>query len=317
MTLRPSGLVRVSGHLHNDAVTGYRYRLRAIASNATVPVAAQRTGYVGGDVSTASRDEDWVEEYESPMVALHYAGFEADPPRLDVFAEHTGVVTAVLEDVLDLAISLAIGETIGLVILVGVELASLIGTGSFTAGSTLLGGNLLMLGPAGAVFVLLSAGVAALGTERRTLTEQEYAVADEVFAGTLPPRGDLLLTDAVGAEDRPFTWPRFDGKVMVNLGPAAYADPLAHRGLLIHELTHAWQIENHPSGAAWVADALVTQLGHSLSGEGYEPGPAGPPWEEFNLEQQATIVERWFTAGRRHTDPYYRYIEGNVRLGST
>lgn len=59
----------------------------------------------------------------------------------------------------------------------------------------------------------------------------------------------------------------------------------------------------------------MTQLKNSVTGGGYDPGDPGPAWDEFNLEQQATIVERWFRGGMSATDRWYGYIEGNLRIG--
>ena len=42
---------------------------------------------------------------------------------------------------------------------------------------------------------------------------------------------------------------------------------------------------------------------------------AGRPWSGYNVEQQASIVEDWFTFGESATSPLYPYITNNVRKG--
>ena len=41
----------------------------------------------------------------------------------------------------------------------------------------------------------------------------------------------------------------------------------------------------------------------------------GKRWGQYNVEQQASIVEDWFRKGRKTTDPRYRYIRDNIRKG--
>ena len=68
--------------------------------------------------------------------------------------------------------------------------------------------------------------VAAIGSQERKIREAEYDFATaEVFGGTLPLRERIVLTDTVGRSNRPFVFPRFDGKRTVNLGPKMYAIP--------------------------------------------------------------------------------------------
>jgi hypothetical protein len=69
----------------------------------------------------------------------------------------------------------------------------------------------------------------------------------------------------------------------------------------------------------------------------YSYSDAGPSWNEFNLEQQASIVDQWFAGNRgpvgrqssfeplsEHegggpfaSNPYWRYVRDNVRAGVT
>ena len=76
------------------------------------------------------------------------------------------------------------------------------------------------------LLALAAAGIASAGSNTRELTDEEYRWAnDQVFSGTLPPRDRIVLTDTVGAGNRAFTFPRFDGKITVNMGADGFADP--------------------------------------------------------------------------------------------
>jgi hypothetical protein len=67
---------------------------------------------------------------------------------------------------------------------------------------------------------------------------------------------------------------------------------------------------------------------HGIFDTNYEPGSLGKDWSRYNIEQQATIVERWVEANYQPNqpdfglsskkaldDPAFRYIAGNVRVG--
>jgi hypothetical protein len=88
-------------------------------------------------------------------------------------------------------------------------------------------------------------------------------------------------------------------------------------GTFIHELTHVWQLHNNPGESDWVARAFAAKINNVP----YAYGPAGPPYSGFNIEQQAQIVQDWFTnseaAGHElDADPYFIYIRDNIRTGN-
>ena len=68
---------------------------------------------------------------------------------------------------------------------------------------------------------------------------------------------------------------------------------------------------------AFLADALATRICEATGGHPYEYGPAGPAFGDFNIEQQAQIVQDWFALGMDPSSPYFRYIDGNIRRGVT
>jgi hypothetical protein len=130
--------------------------------------------------------------------------------------------------------------------------------------------------------------------------------------------------------------PGVDGKIYVNLGDG-YGDPVNYTAsypvkgqLLVHELTHAWQIHHASFLPGFVCQGVVNQANYIVGQNVYEYGPPGPPWSAFNLEQQGAIVDQWF-GGKRPAalglpapstamdpnDPYFGYIANNIRQGRT
>jgi hypothetical protein len=163
------------------------------------------------------------------------------------------------------------------------------------------------------------------------LAQAEIDLASKVFGNTIP-YNKVILTDLGGLSGRGFTAPGVDGKIYCNLG-SAYANPLgshpqgypAEGQLLIHELTHAWQIAHAGFLPGFVCSAIVTQANYTFGDNVYQYGPAGPPWWSFNPEQQAAIVDQWFgekDGGNTNqanypprdqkSNPYYRYIRNNI-----
>ncbi|MGB8508061.1 MAG: hypothetical protein WCD76_06640 [Pyrinomonadaceae bacterium] len=107
----------------------------------------------------------------------------------------------------------------------------------------------------------------------------------------------------------------------IYFGPDVFRDG-AHlpgaRNVLIHELTHVWQ--GHHSLFAWeyMIESMIAQ-GHAVIMKGdrnraydYTPGNA---WDSYNVEQQALIVQHWFTRGMRTDDELYSYIADHIRAG--
>lgn len=176
-------------------------------------------------------------------------------------------------------------------------------------------------------------GIAKIGENERELTVNEYNYANQVFKGTLPPQEDIILTDTIGGNDRAFTMPRFDGKVTINMGENGYDNPLDYEvdqgrikgQVFIHELTHAWQIKNTHWELGILAGALANKICEAAKGSD-APYIIGTnftkPFSDFNLEQQAKIVELWFIQCELFengddciSSPFYHYIEGNIRIG--
>jgi hypothetical protein len=114
----------------------------------------------------------------------------------------------------------------------------------------------------------------------------------------------------------------FDGKTLVNMG-SGFGDAIKFTTgrymtpgqVLIHELTHAWQIR-HDNTLGFVCNAVLVQTRDTLGQQVYNASP-GLQWNQYGLEQQATLVDTWFANGASElaNDQYFRYIEKNIRTG--
>jgi hypothetical protein len=97
--------------------------------------------------------------------------------------------------------------------------------------------------------------------------------------------------------------------------------------VLIHELTHAWQIEHSSFVPGLVCSGIVNQANFNFGQNVYVYGPPGPPFGDFNLEAQGAIVDQWFggnptaavpnRSAMDPSDPYFGYIANNIRAGRT
>jgi len=172
-------------------------------------------------------------------------------------------------------------------------------------------------GVQGTVLALLAErAVAASGQRRRHPTAEEHAWAERaVFGGTLPSADRIVLTDTVGLNGRAFTVPEPGGTISVNLGPAAFADPLARPALLVHELVHVWQLAHAPVQAGWLLSAIATQAADLVTHRAYELPPPDRPFRRMNLEQQAAVVERWFSDGMQESHERYPVVRDVIRRG--
>jgi hypothetical protein len=91
-------------------------------------------------------------------------------------------------------------------------------------------------------------------------------------------------------------WPRRCARTRTPPLRSAYPSyPIAGQ-VLIHELTHAWQIEHTDISDGFVPGLMCTGIYNQtvLGQAAYHYGRPGPPWSSFNMEAQAAIVDQWF-----------------------
>jgi hypothetical protein len=165
---------------------------------------------------------------------------------------------------------------------------------------------------------------------KRPINEDEEALARQVFHDQLPynrihianfflPGNEgVAVTVASGTELIPIKaltdYTIYFGERVFRDG----ADAPGTRNTFVHELTHVWQ--GHHSLFPWqyMVSSMLSQgraiIFHGDRNRAYEFAP-GRAWGSYNAEQQANIVESWFAAGMKTTDPLYVYIVENIRAG--
>ena len=311
-----------SGHVHNDAAIAeaFTFKLRVTIGKTHV-AAFQHAGSVGGTgANPDQRNHYWSQSSQRTELGIYYDDIAA-PDDIHVYEEREGSITGVLQKIGNLVVDLLVGvvveEVFGTVIFVGAEIYAAV-SDEVIPTNEIVSGIFFVLGPQYSIYGFNAAALVFLSQQRRrTITQTEWQWAnDQVFAGTLPPPEKILISDSLGSGGRPFTFPSVGGAIMVNLGPGSFDKPSegSNAHTFIHELTHAWQITHTPLEVAWLADAFATQL-RNQSTDQYMVGPYdGRPWENYNLEQQAVIVETWWES-QHADDPFFRYVEGNIRLG--
>jgi hypothetical protein len=165
----------------------------------------------------------------------------------------------------------------------------------------------------------------------RLLNQEEEALARQVFEEQLP-YGRISIANFYlpGNEGTPVTMASGTALIPIKslteytiyFGPDVFREGAhsARRSVFIHELTHVWQ--GHHSTFSWeyMAESMLSQgraiIKHGDRNKAYEYNLESlRPWDSYNVEQQANIVEDWFAGGMSETDPRFVYIKDNIRAG--
>lgn len=364
VTLRRDGGYRYQGHVratgfpsYDVAIVttlGYAVPVPDSPTPAGAQIAFAARGRVHGTNEPGNREHRWDSQGSNALLAAEWHGARRSGlnRRLEYDTDWFGPAGDVAGF---LAQVVAFGATFGaagVAIVIAGEAADLLNLEQLVLpgviGVIVAGGAGFVLG-SGALIpaFVVGAAVTAATVKQRHMTDAEKAFAASVFRNTLPINR-ILLTNLVGLGGRPFTAPAPGGAILLNIGKG-YDDPVRYTGkggdtlnvnaagqLLIHELTHAWQIANESFTPEYYCRAVSTAvgtLGGDMSAYGY--GAPGPSWGSFGTEQQASIVDQWF-AGSSDPDsrsmqrdfppmhsvddgtgqnPYYRYIRDNIRTG--
>jgi hypothetical protein len=335
ITIHLDGAVRWQGHAHDSGADAYNFGISALVSGPSGHrLAFAHSGHASGTFNGGSRDDDW-DEFHPPSALVRSLLPELNDALFDSHLEYTSDIGSAFESALNWVIKFSVGSAfsgVGLVVFIGLEVGSLISTGSLVPGARVAEGILWMAGPGNTLLALVAEGIASAGSRTRELDRESYDWANnEVFLGSLPARQRLVLTDTIGGGKRAFTFPRFDGKITLNMGPESFDDPRRHPTgkygqIFIHELVHACQIEHTSMDLALLADAFASKVCEATGGDPYVYGQAGPTYSDYNLEQRAQIVSDWFAGavpnGSNQTgipkdtsSPYFRYIQENIRTG--
>src|SRR5215470_17914601 len=154
----------------------------------------------------------------------------------------------------------------------------------------------------------------------RPLTEPETALARSVFLDTLPYRIVFIAND-LGIGGRPWTESTLGG-YQIHFGNLGYRDATASivwpgfgpiNAVFIHELTHVWQGSHSSFHEGYMIRSGLSQAWAWLTNSDAYNYTAGSNWSDYNVEQQAHIVEDWFKNGKKETDPLFRYIRDPIR----
>jgi hypothetical protein len=202
---------------------------------------------------------------------------------------------------------------------------------------------LLVFGPSAIIPALVAGTATALLTDIqfRPMNEGEIALASKVFEDTLPI-DRILITNLyrptnteAGFLAREFTVPGIaDGKILVNMGDnfghtlepdvqtRVRKDSYQAAGqVLIHELTHAWQIHHTTFLPGLLCKALAS-ANYDFDKEKVHEHVSFS--SSFDLESQAAIIDSWFGDFRNALDEFqainddrFFYLSRNIRAGST
>lgn len=344
-TLRSDGTYQFQGNMRATGFTSYHYGLQAFVRTPDgVLIAAQHTGRVFGTDTPGDRNNTWDENGRNMSLPDRWRSVRSN----STLAHHLNAdISGVLGtgwDILKVAVEAIVANAAlgvgGLIIVVGSELSAALGVRSATPdkflGVAVAGGVVLVIGP-GIMLPAIVGGVvvAAISDIRhRAMTEDERRFAAKVFGDKLP-FDRITLTNLSQGGGRKYAIPSFDGSILVNLDDA-YDHPMTYSkarsdytqpgSVFIHELTHAWQIANTsflPGLICGLSDTYDYHTGEGESGRLVDRSWSTRPWNSFNLEQQAHIVDDWY--GTFHTnlnssealnDPAFRFISNNIRAGS-
>ena len=340
MTLKSNGDFSTQFHMHDSGATGYSFQVHAIwTTPGGLAVAAAHSGSVGGTFTSGSRDDDHTDTGNQALIRTHWADIQQG--RLWVTKDYSatgviGFVQDLAQTILDIGAT-AVGGAIGLVIGIGGEIGQVFGNlGIGGVIGVLAGVAVLAFGGGIVMAVVAGVGVGAVTNaliKQRQIAQAEYDFCNVVFSGSLPPPNKLILTNLSGLGGRAFTMPGVDGNIYLNMGDG-FGDPLNWKPnnsyqvkgqVLVHELTHAWQIHHANFLPGFVCAGIVNQANNQVGQTVYQYGPPTYGWGAFNLEAQGAIVDQWFAGvavvnapNRRAqdvNDPYFGYIANNIRKG--
>ncbi len=165
----------------------------------------------------------------------------------------------------------------------------------------------------------------------RPLNREEEELARRVFRDKLPynqisianfylPRNEgIPVTVASGTAVIPI---KSLTDYTIYFGPEVFDDGAHLRctHTFIHELTHVWQGYYARFSWQYMVNSIFNQglavIRHGDRNRAYRYDPENLlPWESYNVEQQANIVEDWFIGGMLESDSRYVYIVDNIRAG--
>jgi hypothetical protein len=364
LTLNRNGSYHFSGFMRATGIPSFQFRIGVVvrSKSGQITVATQQSGSVfGSDTPGKHRQTNWDEVITDPKktqpIRQLWPDISGGNLVVSRSSELSGVLGTAVDIVKDVAEFLLVAETLGgslaICLVIGAELgdagANVPGLGGVVglgiiAGAVFIWGP-LAIGPAFLIGVAAGEIVDALIKIRR-LRKDEEDFARQVFGDSLD-FDRIRLTNLLGIGNAPFTAPTVDDHILVNIGlsDAFYNNPTSVPcpnknypvlgQLLIHELTHAWQIEHAPLEKGYVPGFVCRGINEQVfvGRSSYAYGPPNASWGSFYQESQAHIVDDWFAGTRprdllpdgtrpkglrRAMDPnddYFVYIDKNIQPG--
>jgi hypothetical protein len=332
------GRTYVKFHMHSSSIFGsFDFNLRAyITAPGSPAFAFLHSGHVSG-VDNA----DYEEWGRNDLIPIYWPSLQNASYRVAKDYSWGGIVGAfesLVHDLLDLGAGV-IGTTLGAIVGGTREALDWLGIDFGTGGTfgVVSGVVIFAVGVAtgvgiGASLVTATVVGVEIGAvlesmiEMRPLNDAEIAIGKSVFGDTIPYE-KVMLTNLAGMGGRAFTIPGADGMTYINvgsdydnlIGAMTPSHPVAGQ-LLVHELTHAWQIAHATFLPGLFCSMLVNQERNTFGDSVYRYDGPGPEWNSYNAEQQGSIVDEWFSAtahGDRYRpldqgSPFYRYIWQDV-----
>lgn len=351
--MRSDGSYTFHGHLRATGLPSFAYKVQAsIHCDAGIVIVVEASGRVFGSDTPGDRQRDWNEDGMSKEIARYWTALRSGP-RLETDLQKNlsgflGALTDVAKTVVSTYVAAQFAGVVGAVIVLGGELGAATGitfeNPRILAGVTVGGAFLLVFGPSAIIPALVAGATTALLTDIqfRAMNDAEITLAFKVFRGTLPVE-NIIITNLytptnteAGFLEREFTMPTvINGKILVNMGKnfSHTLEPDVQQGVrkgtyaapgqvLIHELTHAWQIHH----AAFLPGLLCKALASANYEYNKDKVREQAAWSSgaFDLEGQAAIVDSWYGkhAGALDSfesinDPNFFYISRNIRTGQT
>jgi hypothetical protein len=349
---RSDGRYTFRGHLRATGLPSFAYKLQvSIRCAEGAVVVIETSGRVFGTDTPGDREKSWNEEGKSKAIRDYWTALRLDA-RIETDLEKNlsgvgGALVDVAKTVVETYVAAQFAGTVGAVIVLGGELGAATGA-TFTnpnvlAGVTVGSAILLVFGPSAIIPALIAGATTVLLTDIkiRRMNDAETALAFQVFKDTLPI-DRILVTNlynptntASGFLAREFTMPGIaDGKILVNMGKnfdhtlepdveqsVRGTKYQANGQVFIHELTHAWQIHH--------STFLPGLMCKALTSANYEYDKAKvaehASWSNsFDLEGQATIIDRWFGENREALEDFksinddrFFYVSQHIRTGRT
>ena len=367
LDLDRGGGYRFRGSMRATGAFSFSFRVGIILRSASgqVSLALQHSGKVFGTDTPGDREVHWNEDQlaspesaKTNLIRDLWSDISGGRMTVRTTAELSGVLATVADVLKDVTEVFLVAETLGASLAICVVISSELGDLGLrmpglggVLGIAIIAGSIVIWGPLAigpAFLVGVAVGeVVDLLIQIRTLNDEEMDFVKQVFGDSLN-FDKIRITNMVGLKGLPFTLPTLDDHILLNIGvndamfhhpttTAIKAYPVPGQ-LLIHEMTHAWQIQHATLAGGYVPGWLCTGIAEQelIGRRSYNYGDPGTPWDSLHNEAQAHIVDEWFAGTGQQAPPdvlppgfqprpdnkmnpdgrYFGYIENDIRTAS-